>query len=117
MTREAYERKKAQVAEMEDVEMAKIAEKIAAARDEGDLKENAEYHAQREEQGKLQAKIKSWVLGWRRAEIKELISSRNWNRTVEVLLSENLIARGRGYYYLTVVGMRVLSYGLVADDY
>ena len=37
--------------------MPKIAEKIAAARDEGDLKENAEYHAQREAQGMLQAKI------------------------------------------------------------
>ena len=37
--------------------MPKIAEKIAEARAEGDLKENAEYHAQREAQGMLQAKI------------------------------------------------------------
>jgi transcription elongation factor GreA len=37
--------------------MPKIAEKIAAARAEGDLKENAEYHGAREEQGMLQAKI------------------------------------------------------------
>ena len=34
-----------------------IAEKIAEARAEGDLKENAEYHAQRENQGLTQAKI------------------------------------------------------------
>ena len=37
--------------------MPAIAEKIAEARAEGDLKENAEYHAQREAQGMLQAKI------------------------------------------------------------
>ncbi len=57
MTREAYERKKRELDQMQNEEMAKIAEKIAAARDEGDLKENAEYHAQREAQGMLQAKI------------------------------------------------------------
>lgn len=57
MTREAYERKKQELNRMQNEDMAKIAEKIAAARAEGDLKENAEYHAQREAQGMLQAKI------------------------------------------------------------
>ena len=57
MTRDAYDRKKAEVKRMEQDEVPKIAEKIAAARDEGDLKENAEYHAQREAMGLLQAKI------------------------------------------------------------
>ncbi len=57
MTQEGYNKKKAEVERLENVEMPLIAEKIAAARDEGDLKENAEYHAQRENQGMLQAKI------------------------------------------------------------
>jgi transcription elongation factor GreA len=57
MTREAYQRKKAEVDRLEQEEMPKIAERIATARAEGDLKENAEYHAQREAQGLLQAKI------------------------------------------------------------
>ena len=57
MTKEAYQKKKEEVEHLENVEMPKIAEKIAAAREEGDLKENAEYHAQREAQGMLQAKI------------------------------------------------------------
>ncbi|HJN12197.1 MAG TPA: transcription elongation factor GreA [Pirellulaceae bacterium] len=57
MTQEGYNKKKADIDRMENVEMPLIAEKIAAARDEGDLKENAEYHAQRENQGMLQAKI------------------------------------------------------------
>jgi transcription elongation factor GreA len=57
MTQEGYNKIKAEVEQMENVEMPLIAEKIATARDEGDLKENAEYHAQRENQGKLQARI------------------------------------------------------------
>ncbi len=57
MTREGYNRKRAEVARLEDEEMPKIAENIAIARSEGDLSENAEYHAQREAQGLLQAKI------------------------------------------------------------
>jgi len=57
MTRDAYNRRKAEVARLEQEEIPKIAEKIAAARDEGDLSENAEYHAQREAMGMLQAKI------------------------------------------------------------
>jgi len=57
MTREAYQRKRAEVELMEGDQMSAITEKIAEARAEGDLKENAEYHAQREAQGLLQAKI------------------------------------------------------------
>lgn len=57
MTREGYNRIKAEIERLESVEMPVIAEKIAAARAEGDLKENAEYHAQRENQGLMQARI------------------------------------------------------------
>jgi transcription elongation factor GreA len=57
MTKENYDKLKEEVRRLETVEMPKIAEKIAAARAEGDLKENAEYHGQREAQGLLQRKI------------------------------------------------------------
>jgi transcription elongation factor GreA len=57
MTREKYNQLRAEVDQLENVEMPLITEKIAEARAEGDLKENAEYHAQRENQGMLQAKI------------------------------------------------------------
>ena len=57
MTREGYNKIRGEVEHLENVEMPKITEKIAAARAEGDLKENAEYHGQREAQGLLQAKI------------------------------------------------------------
>jgi transcription elongation factor GreA len=57
MTQEGYNKIQAEVEHLERVEMPLIAEKIADARSEGDLKENAEYHAQREAQGLMQAKI------------------------------------------------------------
>jgi transcription elongation factor GreA len=57
MTLDGYNKIKAEVERLEHDDMPKIAEKIGKARDEGDLSENAEYHAARESQGLLQAKI------------------------------------------------------------
>jgi transcription elongation factor GreA len=57
MTREGYEKLKAELDRMANVEMIEIAKRIAAARELGDLSENAEYHAAREDQGMLQARI------------------------------------------------------------
>lgn len=57
MTRIGYDKIKAEAAHLNDVEMPIIAQRIADARAEGDLKENAEYHGARESQGMLQAKI------------------------------------------------------------
>src|SRR5260370_2479617 len=56
-TREGFEKIREEIRQLEDVEMPKIAEKIADARAEGDLSENAEYHGQREAQGLLQPRI------------------------------------------------------------
>jgi len=56
-SREGYEKLREEIRHLEEVEMPKIAQKIADARAEGDLSENAEYHGQREAQGLLQAKI------------------------------------------------------------
>jgi transcription elongation factor GreA len=57
MTREKYNAIRAEIEHLEAVVMPEIAEKIAEARAEGDLKENAEYHGQRERQGLMQARI------------------------------------------------------------
>ncbi|WP_425399710.1 transcription elongation factor GreA [Aeoliella sp.] len=57
MTREGYEKIKAELEVMENEQMPEIEKRIAEARAEGDLKENAEYHGARESQGMLQAKI------------------------------------------------------------
>ena len=57
MSRAGYDKLMAELKQMEDVDMPKVAERIAEARSAGDLKENAEYHGARESQGLLQAKI------------------------------------------------------------
>ncbi|HYW81364.1 MAG TPA: transcription elongation factor GreA [Thermoguttaceae bacterium] len=57
MTRAGYDKKKAEIARLQNEEMPKILENLANARAEGDLSENAEYHGARESQGMLQAKI------------------------------------------------------------
>lgn len=57
MSRAGYEKLKAELEQMESVEMPKITQRVAAARSEGDLSENAEYHGARESQAMLQAKI------------------------------------------------------------
>lgn len=57
MTQVGYNKIKAEVEDMENEQMPIIEKRIAAARAEGDLSENAEYHGARESQGMLQAKI------------------------------------------------------------
>jgi transcription elongation factor GreA len=57
MTRAGYDKIKAEMERLEHVEMPVIVKRIADARAEGDLSENAEYHGARESQGMLQAKI------------------------------------------------------------
>ena len=57
MTQSGYDKLRAEVEHMNSVEMPKIAARVAAARSEGDLSVNAEYHGARESQGMMQAKI------------------------------------------------------------
>ena len=57
MTRKGFDKLKAELYDMENEQMPVIEKRIAAARAEGDLSENAEYHGARESQGMLQAKI------------------------------------------------------------
>ena len=66
MTKEGYDRKMAELAEMESVERPRISRAIAEARDKGDLSENAEYDAAKEAQGMLEMKI---------AQLKEIVAS------------------------------------------
>ncbi|QDU11576.1 transcription elongation factor GreA [Gimesia aquarii] len=57
ISQEGYDKLREEVRYLENEKMPEIAQAIADARAEGDLKENAEYHAQREAQGLTQAKI------------------------------------------------------------
>ena len=57
MTREGYDKLKAELDNLRGSRMIEVTKRVAAARDMGDLSENAEYHAAREDQGMLQARI------------------------------------------------------------
>lgn len=58
MSKDGYERLRKELDEKKNVKRAEVQEAIATARAHGDLKENAEYHAAREAQGLLEAKIR-----------------------------------------------------------
>jgi len=58
LTQEAYDRLSAELEDAKGPRRADIVSKIEAARDEGDLKENGGYHAAKDEQGKLEARIR-----------------------------------------------------------
>ncbi|HEX2313279.1 MAG TPA: transcription elongation factor GreA [Thermomonospora sp.] len=57
LTQEAYDRLKAELEHLSGPGRIEIAQKIEAAREEGDLRENGGYHAAKEEQGKIEGRI------------------------------------------------------------
>jgi transcription elongation factor GreA len=58
LTQEAADRLAAELANLETQGRTEVIKKIEAARAEGDLKENGGYHAARDEQGKIEARIR-----------------------------------------------------------
>lgn len=69
VTQEAFDRLNAELENLREVVRPEITAAVAAARDEGDLKENGGYHAAREEQGKIEARITQLEDMLRRAEV------------------------------------------------
>ena len=57
LTQEAYDRLKAELDDLSGRGRIDIAKKIEAAREEGDLRENGGYHAAKDEQGQIEARI------------------------------------------------------------
>ncbi len=69
LTQEAFDRLSKELEHLSGPGRAEIAEKIEAARDEGDLKENSGYHAARDEQGKQEARIRQLEVLLRNAKV------------------------------------------------
>ena len=68
ITSKGLEKIKIELDELKNIKRPKIVEAIAEARGHGDLKENAEYHAAKEEQSKIEGRI---------IEINDLIARAN----------------------------------------
>ena len=102
---EGLKKLKAELVQLEQVERPRVTVEIADARDKGDLSENAEYHAAKEEQSHLEFKI---------AKLKNVISSarildETQLDTSKVLIHSNVVIKNAAN------GME-FSYRLVADS-
>ena len=71
LTQTKYDELKAELEELRGPTRASLVERVSEARDEGDLKENAGYHAARDELGKLDGRIQQLVDMLERAEVGE----------------------------------------------
>jgi transcription elongation factor GreA len=69
ITPEGYARLREEVHHLRTVERPSIIQQIAVAREMGDLKENAEYHAAREKQSFIEGRIKTIEENLSRAEV------------------------------------------------
>lgn len=76
---EGLKKLKEELVHLEQVERPRVTQEIADARDKGDLSENAEYHAAKEEQSHLEfkiAKLKNVISGARILDESQLDTSK-----------------------------------------
>ncbi len=71
LTQEAYDRLVDELENLKGPNRAEISQRIAEAREEGDLRENGGYHAAREEQSKAEARILQLETMLSRAQVGE----------------------------------------------
>ena len=82
ITPQGLEKLKKELEELKNIKRPKIVEAIAEARGHGDLKENAEYHAAKEEQSKIEGRI---------IEINDLIARANVIDVTKLEKKDNVI--------------------------
>lgn len=72
ITKSGYEKLRAEIDNLKNVERPKIIAQIAAARELGDLRENAEYHSAKDKQGFIEAQIGDLEEKFSRAEVVDI---------------------------------------------
>ena len=82
ITSQGLKKLKKELEELKNIKRPKIVEAIAEARGHGDLKENAEYHAAKEEQSKIEGRI---------IEINDLIARANVIDVTKLEKKDNVI--------------------------
>ena len=106
ITTQGLEIIKKKLDELKNIQRPKIIEEIAKARAHGDLKENAEYHAAKEEQAKIESRI---------IEINDLIARAN---VVDVtkLEKQNNVIFGSTVYLVDLENNKKKTYKIVGKD-
>ena len=97
---------KKELEELKNTKRPKIIEAIAEARGHGDLKENAEYHAAKEEQSKIEGRI---------IQINDLIARANVIDVTKLEKKDNVIF-GSTVYLIDLENNEKKTYKIVGKD-
>ena len=106
ITSQGLENLKKELNELKNIKRPKIVEAIAEARAHGDLKENAEYHAAKEEQAKTESRI---------IEINDLIARANVVDVTKLENKKNVIF-GSTVYLVDLSNNEKKTYKIVGKD-
>jgi len=106
ITSQGLEKLKKELNELKNIKRPKIVEAIAEARAHGDLKENAEYHAAREEQAKIESRI---------IEINDLIARANVIDVTKLEKGESVIF-GSTVHLVDLSNNEKKTYKIVGKD-
>ena len=106
ITSEGLKEIKKELEELKNIKRPKIIEAIAEARAHGDLKENAEYHAAKEEQAKVESRV---------IEINDLIARANVIDVTKLEKKDNVIF-GSTVYLLDLESNKKKTYKIVGKD-
>ena len=106
ITSQGLKKLKEELEELKNIRRPKIVEAIAEARGHGDLKENAEYHAAKEEQAKIESRI---------IEINDLIA-RAYVVDVTLLEKKDNVIFGSTVYLINLENNEKKNYKIVGKD-
>ena len=106
ITSQGLKKLKEELEELKNIRRPKIVEAIAEARGHGDLKENAEYHAAKEEQAKIESRI---------IEINDLIARANVI-DVTILEKKDNVIFGSTVYLINLENNEKKIYKIVGKD-
>ena len=106
ITVQGFEKLKEELGELKKIKRPKIIEAIAEARGHGDLKENAEYHAAKEEQAKIESRV---------LEINDLIARANVVDVTKLEKKDNVIF-GSTVYLINLENNEKKIYKIVGKD-
>ena len=106
ITPQGLEKLKKELEQLKNIRRPKIIEAITEARGHGDLKENAEYHAAKEEQSQIEGRI---------IEISDLIARANIIDVTKLEKKDNVIF-GSTVYVINLENNKKIIYKIVGKD-